>query len=322
MTVASRYLIQFTTVSLCLLWLSSPAIACSSDDDCGGAGDCKAGKCTCDTPWGGDNCTDFVFKRPNQMEETYAFKRENSSSWGGSVVFSPHDGFYHMFAADMGLHCGLNAWQHNSRIVHVVSQNPEGPYAPAENQSGIEQVMQAFSHNPTIHFYPEDDTYYILHIGDGDGKTPAIKNCSNGTTPVPAMAMPMSMSMPMPMPMSMPTAVETDARGRGEGRQEGGGTGTAPPTVVQPDILYSKSLYGPWKAAPRSGSGCNNPGATVLPNGTVLLVCKMNHGGPSTVDWRQMVMYSAPNFTAPFQLLGLLTDMGSYHVWMLRWLYA
>ena len=253
------------------------AMACTTNHDCSGAGTCTAGSCTCDKPFGGVNCSELVFKAPASIADTYAFKRPNSSSWGGSVVYSPHDQLYHMFSADMMNNCGLDSWQRNSRIVHVVASNPTGPYAPAPNQSGIQQVLAPFSHNPTVHYYPPDQSYFLMHIGSG--KTDAVSDpplhCLNGTTP-------RSQSAPAPnqqrrSSLSFPLAAS-----------------------VNPGMLVANSLYGPWTDTGGDWS-CNNPAATVLRNGTVLLICKV------TVDaehWRQMAVYSAPHPTGEFQLLG------------------
>lgn len=41
-------------------------------------------------------------------------------------------------------HCGLDAWQSNSRIVHAVSDEPMGDFA------FVDEVVPVFAHNPTV----------------------------------------------------------------------------------------------------------------------------------------------------------------------------
>ena len=75
------------------------------------------------------------------------FREADSSSWGGSIVYSEQDSMYHMYPSRMAGHCGLNAWFANSAIVHAVSDTPLGPYAYSST------VIQPFAHEgpPLLH---------------------------------------------------------------------------------------------------------------------------------------------------------------------------
>eukprot|EP01044_Picomonas_judraskeda_P027720 COSAG03_NODE_8925_length_759_cov_1.559091_2_plen_81_part_00 len=50
---------------------------------------------------------------------------------------------WHMFAAEMALECGLNAWGRNSVIIHAVATDPMGPYVRQE------ELLPYFAHEPT-----------------------------------------------------------------------------------------------------------------------------------------------------------------------------
>ena len=80
--------------------------------------------------------------------------------------------------------------------------------------------------------------------------------------------------------------------------------------------LYSKSLDGPWSTleVPMRGgvvagasSGCTNPAAALLKNGTVLLVCKVSS---NVQKWRQMAVYTAPHWRGPYDFRRLTPVYG------------
>ena len=47
-----------------------------------------------------------------------------TSSWGGSVAFDAATSKWNMYAAEMVNHCGIGAWESNSRIVRATSASP------------------------------------------------------------------------------------------------------------------------------------------------------------------------------------------------------
>lgn len=95
--------------------------SCTTAQDCSLGGACVEGKCSCYSTWTGENCSVLNLGAGTNIK---AFNRpDNESSWGGSVIRGA-DGMYHMFAADMTHHCGLNSWESNSAIRHLVSETP------------------------------------------------------------------------------------------------------------------------------------------------------------------------------------------------------
>lgn len=248
-------------------------IPCKNAGDCSLGGQCIDGKCICWPTWTGVNCS-ILSLQPTQRVGAW-YRPGVESSWGGSVIQDGNK--YHMFAADMEKKCGLNSWQHNSRIVHLVSGTPEGPY----KQKDI--VFGAFSHNPTVHKAP-DGTFVLFHIGNGQGGSrPPITDCTNGTTP---------------KQYSYP---ENDISG----------TRSTSDTVA-PSILYSKSVNGPWVVLNNShtGDSCNNPGAYIFPNGTTLLVCKVSIKPPIGQGIRQMQISVAPHWSGPYTKTSLTSVYG------------
>jgi len=150
---------------------------------------------------------------------------------------------YHMYAAEIANHCGLNTWGQNSIIVHATSNTPEGPFTRQD------QVMNYFSHNPTVLIAP-DNTILIYHIGNGGGGTNPQK-CTNGSTPS-------SFLTPTP-----------HVQGAGDF-----------------NVLYSNSPNGPWQSLGNLGSRCDgsttvqgyfcdstdNPAPFVNPDGSVFVL--------------------------------------------------
>jgi hypothetical protein len=147
----------------------SGVYSCSTSSDCQLNGDCVNKVCVCDAAWTGPTCSvlNLLPAPPNG-----GLKRSDISSWGGSVIKIGNE--YHMYAAEMANHCGLNTWTSNSIIVHATSNTPEGPYTK------VGEVMTYFSHNPTVVMAP-DNSLLIYHIGTGGGGNP--KTCTNGSTP-------------------------------------------------------------------------------------------------------------------------------------------
>lgn len=259
------------SLRMCLMSLlaltvgSSHAAPCKTEMDCSLGGTCEDGICKCYPTWTGRNCSLLnVLPAP----DPFAFYRPgNQSSWGGSVV---QDGdSYHMFAADMTDHCGLNAWQRNSAIRHLVSESPSGPFQPSD------VIMPPFSHNPTVQ-RAADGTYLIFHIGDGRATYhgPPLNNCSGGTTP----------------------------EQNGEPFEKAGAApALAIGSQVSPSIIYSVSPEGPWQSLSSSGgSSCNNPAAfTGFENGTVLLICKVKDES----NIRRMQVSVAPHWRGPYTVV-------------------
>ena len=95
---------------LLLSLLAPPALSgCASRADCGLAGECRGGRCVCERPFSGPNCTQLALARADPAAFR-AIYRADSASWGGSPLYDSRSGTLHIFAADMVNHCGLNSW--------------------------------------------------------------------------------------------------------------------------------------------------------------------------------------------------------------------
>ena len=290
---------------LFLTLLGAEALAsvsdCTTEADCAFAGDCLAGRCRCDATWRGPNCTELALL-PATASDAAGLRRGSSSSWGGSVLADNATGVHFMFFADMARHCGLNAWQTNSQISVAKSTHPAGPFAVVPDSPPI---APPFAHNPTVHGPAPDGFYVIYHIGSGKPSShgPPRTDCTNGTTPA----------------------------------EHASSLALEPPTTMSPaapTMLFSKSLTGPWNsallaieavpgsqsasvvAAQSSTSGCNNPAASFLKNGTVLLVCKVSVTPPN--KWRQMAVYTASHWRGPYSFRRLTPVYGEDPYLLLR----
>lgn len=93
------------------------------------------------------------------------------------MIFSEEDQMWHMFAAEMVGHCGIDSWMENSRIVHAVSKTPHGLF----NRTGV--VVPPFAHEPDI--IRDEKGGYVLFFTQaskpetGDRK-PCV--CADGST--------------------------------------------------------------------------------------------------------------------------------------------
>jgi hypothetical protein len=119
---------------------------CQSDDDCSLNGICsKGGSCLCRAAWSGHRC-EMLVTLPAKRSSGYHGKDggRNASSWGAAVLRWRKDGLYHMWASEMTEHCGIGAWQHNSRIIHATSSLPNGAYVRKE------VTWPVFAHAPSV----------------------------------------------------------------------------------------------------------------------------------------------------------------------------
>ena len=307
------------------------ANACETAADCAYAGECNGGRCVCNAHWSGPNCTTLRLL-PSPTTDAAGLRRKSSSSWGGSVIWDAERERWVMLFSDMEGHCGLNAWKRNSRICMATSANsssPVGPFAmnnsSSSSSSSSAVVLPSWAHNPTVHGpiltppagYEQatgnssstSAVYLIYHIGTGHGGIygKPRTDCTNGTTP-----------------SSRDGDAATDGATAAVQPRAVGGPIPPPPFVlpraVTPNLLVASSVNGPW--APhrwgKLGWGCNNPGAAVLKNGTVVLACKvMLHRGPDGgLPWRQMAIYVAPSWRGPYELRRLTPVYGEdAYVW-------
>jgi len=186
---------------------------CSSSADCSLNGDCVSSACVCDPGWVGAVCSTLDLEPPT-LQESYVAPG-GTSAWGMSVVYDGASDKYHGYISEFKNKCKLGSWTTNSYVNHVVAPSPQGPW----EQRG--QVVGVWSHNPKLAYSPNDETWLIFHIGDGNKTYGPVQNC-NDTDP--------EFSRDRPRP-----------------RELGGGDGSGPFM-----IHHSKSLDGPWTLEPQA----------------------------------------------------------------------
>ena len=161
----------------------APAAAgCSSDADCSLNGICELqhtdhsrGRCRCDSGWTGSTCAVLDLLPVPPATGGKIWPQDNAtSSWGANVVW--RGGRWEMVVSEMGGHCGLASWQHNSFLRRATSTQLQ------RNYSKKEVVMPYFSHNamPT---QMSDGALVVWHVGLGTPRAVYITGCTNGTTP-------------------------------------------------------------------------------------------------------------------------------------------
>ena len=141
----------------CRCFAAALSSSCSDDASCSFNGVCKqsegagGGSCDCIPGWKGIACeqldlqdaagTGTRFTGATAGLNLLSAAGNWTSTWGGSVV-KGKDGNFHMFAAMMVNHCGINAWLQNSVVLHATSPTATGAYTPKQI------VAPVFSHEP------------------------------------------------------------------------------------------------------------------------------------------------------------------------------
>ena len=159
--------------SLALAGASAPR--CATPSDCSLNGACVDEACVCRAAFQGAQCDQLALLPARSPSSGY--RSVNISSWGGSVLYSADDGLWHMWASEMVHHCGLDAWQSNSRIIHATSSEADGNY----NYS--DEVVSVFAHNPTV--VRGDRGEYVMifeHSSPPPCNFTTCSSCTNGTT--------------------------------------------------------------------------------------------------------------------------------------------
>lgn len=149
------------------------------------------GRCNCNLAWKGPACESLALK-PALKNAGYRSpfgpipsQPSLVSSWGGSVLYDETDGLWHMFSAEMVNCCGIDYWEPNSRVVHAVAEEPEGPYVYSD------EVLQPFAHEPNAVRGPQGEWVIFTTMRHPDlppgvplpNCTPTLKNISNNNIP-------------------------------------------------------------------------------------------------------------------------------------------
>ena len=171
---------------------------CAGPGDCSYNGKCGAdGSCSCDAAWGGVRCGELQllpvdrkaagFREINTSDDTSA---KNVSTWGAPMLWDEPSAQWHGWASEMTHGCGINAWETNSQIVHIVGDSPQGPFQRKE------VFAPPFAHEPDVVRGPKGE-WVMLYSGfnavtrslglrgyNESALAAAIcTNCSNGFTP-------------------------------------------------------------------------------------------------------------------------------------------
>ena len=222
--------------------VASGGARCTNDEGCQLNGKCAGdGVCVCVPEWTGLDCS-LLNLKPARPSPHAGYDEHGTSSWGGSIVEDPAGGLWHMYVSRMAGHCGLNAWQQASEIIHATSIDPVGPYVYNET------IMGVFAHGPSVRATPKG--YMMMHLGCGVPFVPPFNDCKNGITP----------------------------KGHGSAGFEGNITRAC--TEFNVSVMTASSLSGPWSASSPVhlttgwGRGADtknhfsNPAPYVMPDGT------------------------------------------------------
>jgi len=138
-------------------------------------------QCECFQGWKGNTCNELHLIPVNEKTKLLGYKEEMTSSWGGSIVQEQGDkgtNKYHMFVSRFSNHCGLDAWQSNSEIIHATTDDIGNlPFRYEE------VLFPVFSHNPLVTRSPGDGNWVIFfEMADPPPCGYSTCDCYNGTT--------------------------------------------------------------------------------------------------------------------------------------------
>jgi len=209
-----------------------------------------------------------------------------SSSWGGGVV--QMGGKWELFVSQIDRHCGLNAWQSNSEIVHGSADTLWGPYTGDPTV-----VVPVWAHNANPVLIPAGSRFAghvaVFHVGNGtNGKGSEVTDCVNGSTPPSTLQQQLSSNAgckpedfrePIPVSKSITTSHATSARGPWWREIQ---------TCVGPALNDSVPF------------GCphfSNAAPIILANGTTLLL----HSGCPGAQGHGFNVAVAPSWVGPYR---------------------
>eukprot|EP01060_Flectonema_neradi_P040868 TRINITY_DN946_c0_g1_i9.p1 TRINITY_DN946_c0_g1~~TRINITY_DN946_c0_g1_i9.p1 ORF type:complete len:462 (+),score=98.84 TRINITY_DN946_c0_g1_i9:69-1454(+) len=152
---------------------------CKTEDDCSFNGKCVEEKCVCNKQWTGAYCGVLKFAEAESRE--LGLRRNDISSWGGSVLYDEKDGLYHMWAAEMANYCGIRVWLTNSIIRHATSPDPlTVPFEPQEI------TFPLWAHEPIVTRDPTSGQFVMYFTAMFAPNIPCTNHtcthCSMGTT--------------------------------------------------------------------------------------------------------------------------------------------
>jgi hypothetical protein len=277
-------------IIIIIIWISTARLAaspfysldCMDDQSCSFNGICVrrpsyGSYCQCDPGWTGVYCESLdLAPVHNGSGLQDLLTSENRSTWGGSVLFHPQDGLYHMWLSEITHRCGIHRWVSNSVVSHAVSRGP------AENWKfhKTTTLFPIFTHEPIAARDPETGDYglFISHYPNGSAAdSNIICHCLDGST-------------------STATAPECHGEpGLGENKS------------MFTYFTIARSPYGPW--GPLQSLELETPqkhvdlnfAPIILNNRTLLAWSRWDIW--TATDWRNPTTYAvqgqAPNFSDP-----------------------
>jgi hypothetical protein len=253
----------------------SSGTKCTTEMDCSLNGNCSKDACRCDPGWKGDACDVLDFRPATSKEEVLQGAYQGGfASWGASVFFE--NGKYHMFAAEMAEHCGLNSYTYNSVVVHATAHKPEGPFVRDK------VVVPNQSHNPTVVRAP-NGSWVLYHIGCGQNIRKCITGCKNNTTP--------SGAKGKVGPLLPPDD---------DGYQCHPGYGDPPNVLVAPTLDGPWRLHGLTVNTSKWFKHFDNPAPYIFPNGSVLALSRRYPTHGSGNGSQIGIVTSADWFAGPY----------------------
>lgn len=170
-----------TVDSARILWPCRGLADCSYNGRC----DAGSGRCACKPNWTGPRCEQLKLEPVERTRLGYRAldgSGRNVSSWGAPVLWDEASQLWHGWASELREGCGINSWESNSQIVHLVSDSPLGPF----ERRGV--LWPAFAHEPDVTRAP-NGTWVMLYSGYALNASQLsallCTGCADGTTPPP-----------------------------------------------------------------------------------------------------------------------------------------
>lgn len=193
--------------------IDSTNVCIVGDDDfsCSYNGVCKIREatsksyCNCDPGWTGIYCEALdLLPVINGSGLQDLLTMEDTSTWGGSVVYNPQDKLYHMWYSEITHHCGIHRWVSNSVVNHAVSLGPKTMdvvpwrFQPVKSFSSAstkddddddntqhQPLFPIFTHEPIVVQDPISHEFvlFVSHYPNGSATdTGQICHCQDGNT--------------------------------------------------------------------------------------------------------------------------------------------
>ena len=180
--------------SVRLLW------SCQDDSDCSfnGHGQHKTGLCRCLTAWKGIACGELDMlpvDRGRLGFRAVDLGGHNVSSWGAPILWDDESQLWYGFVSKIQGGCGINAWETNSRIRHIIGTSPYGPFQKQE------VIFPAFAHEPSVVRDPQTGAWVMLFSSYWVHETQweeevKCRNCAGSVTPDVSPRCPFQMGIP------------------------------------------------------------------------------------------------------------------------------